>query len=227
MNSTDRGRQTGQMTRSHVLVLPGGGYTHHAAHEGEPVAGWLRSLGLEASVLLYPVETRHPGPLDAVRAEIRRVRASGAERVAVLGFSAGGHAAGMAALAPGAAAEERVDAAILCYPVVSMQLDSHRGSREQLIGPEASPELRAATSLDRLVTASAPPFFVWHTAEDGAVPVEHSFLLGSALAAERLPHSLHVFPRGEHGLGLAAGRGTAAEWPGLCAAWLRELGWID
>ncbi|HEY4225347.1 MAG TPA: alpha/beta hydrolase [Pseudolysinimonas sp.] len=210
----------------HIIVLPGGGYTDLAPHEGEPIAEWLRGVGVAASVFAYPVQTRHPGPLDAVRAEVRRVRAAGAERVGLLGFSAGGHAAGHATLAPDATADERVDLAILCYPVVSMELETHAHSRMQLIGLDASPELRAATSLDRLVTAEAPPFFVWHTAEDASVPVQHSYLLGNALAANGIPHALHVFSRGRHGLAFAAGEGTAEAWTTLCAAWLREEGWI-
>src|SRR5690606_19744753 len=96
----------------HVIVLPGGGYHRHAPHEGEPVAEWLRGLGFAASVFGYPVLTRHPAPLDAVRGEVRRVREAGSARVALIGFSAGGHAAGMAAYTPGPP-EERVDAVVL------------------------------------------------------------------------------------------------------------------
>jgi acetyl esterase/lipase len=217
------------MTTSHIIVLPGGGYHDHAPHEGEPIAAWLRSLGegdLDASVFEYPVLTRHPGPLDAVRAEVRRVRDAGAERVGIIGFSAGGHAAGMAALAPGATAQERVDLVILGYPVVSMLLPTHQGSRENLIGLEAGDALRAATSLDQLVTTSTPPFFVSHTAEDEAVPVQHSYLLGMALSAADVPHELHVFERGRHGLELAVGAGTAESWTGLCEDWLRAQGWV-
>lgn len=210
----------------HIIVLPGGGYTDLSDEEAEPVAAWLSGLGLSSSVFRYPVQTRHPGPLDAVRAEVRRIRGEGHERVGLLGFSAGGHAAGHAALAPDAAADERVDLAILCYPVVSMELPTHADSRRQLIGLDASPELRAATSLDRLVTESAPPFFIWHTAEDESVPVEHAYLLGTSLADHGIPHALHVFSRGRHGLNLAIGEGDAEQWTALCAAWLREEGWI-
>jgi acetyl esterase/lipase len=210
----------------HIIVLPGGGYTDLSDDEAEPVAEWLGRLGLSSSVFRYPVQTRHPGPLNAVRAEVRRVRADGHERVGLLGFSAGGHAAGHAALAPDAAADERVDLAILCYPVVSMQLETHADSRRQLVGADASPELRASTSLDRLVTDAAPPFFVWHTAEDESVPVEHAYLLGTSLADHGIPHALHVFSRGRHGLNLAIGEGDSEQWTTLCAAWLREEGWI-
>jgi acetyl esterase/lipase len=213
------------MKSTHVIVLPGGGYTMLSDNEGEVVAERLRSFGLSASVFSYPVLTRHPAPLDAVRAEIRRIRASGVERVALLGFSAGGHLAGHAALAPGAHDDETVDAAVLGYPVVSMQLATHRGSQDELIGPDAGGRLRAATSLDRLVTPEAPPFFIWHTAEDDAVPVEHAYLLGQALAAHAVPHALHVFPEGEHGLGLAEGQGAAEGWSRMAAEWLLAQGW--
>ncbi len=205
-----------------MIVLPGGGYRRHAPHEGEPVAEWLRSIGLAASVFAYPVKTRHPAPLDAVRAEIRRIRDAGAPRVGVIGFSAGGHAAGMAAYTPGASPAERVDVAVLGYPVVSMMLDEHRGSREKLLGADATWEARAATSLDLLVTASAPPTFVWHTADDAVVPVQHTYLLGMALAGRAVPHEVHVLPSGKHGLGLAEGE-PASVWAGLCAQWLARL----
>jgi acetyl esterase/lipase len=215
------------VTRDHVIILPGGGYAGHSPHEGEPVVEWLSGLGIEASVFAYPVKTRHPGPLEAVRAEVARVRDAGAARVGVLGFSAGGHAAAMAALAPGTAASERIDLVILGYPVVSMLLPTHAGSRQNLLGPKPSDALRAANSADLLVTSAAPPFFIWHTAEDVAVPVQHSYLLGMALAAAGVRHALHVFPRGRHGLGLAEGSGGAARWTSVCEDWLREEGWIE
>ena len=83
-------------TMTHVIVLPGGGYADHAAHEGEPVVKWLKGLGLEASVFRYPLHVRHPIPLHALQAEIRRLRRDGVTRVGLIGFSAGGHLAGMA-----------------------------------------------------------------------------------------------------------------------------------
>jgi acetyl esterase/lipase len=214
------------MSRHHIIVLPGGGYRRHAPHEGEPVAEWLSGLGLRASVFAYPVRNRHPGPLESVRAEVARVRDAGATRVGVLGFSAGGHAAAMAALAPGAAPAERIDLVILGYPVVSMLLPTHAGSQQNLLGPGPTDALRTATSADLLVTPAAPPMFLWHTAADTVVPVQHSYLLAMALAAAGVRHELHVFPLGAHGLGLAAGAGGAARWTAACEGWLREEGWI-
>lgn len=213
------------MSTSHFIVLPGGGYAVHGVHEAEPVAGWIRSLGIEASVFRYPVQTRHPDVLQAVRGEIRRIRSVGAERVGLVGFSAGGHAAGMAALCP-EDDSTHVDTVILGYPVVSMESYRHPGSSRRLIGTDPSPELSATTSLNRLVTKDAPPFFIWHTADDESVAVQHSYLLGCALATHSVPHELHVFQHGPHGLGLALGDSGVSVWTGLAVEWLRQHRWI-
>jgi acetyl esterase/lipase len=210
------------MSGTHVIVLPGGGYAGHARHEARPVARWLRRLGLQASVFRYPVNVRHPAPLLAVRAEIRRRRAAGAARVGLVGFSAGGHLAGLAALAPGAAAQEQVDFAVLGYALTSMETEIHRPATVILLGEDASPELRRATSLDALVTPGSPPFFLWHTADDPLVPAGHTGRLARALAAHGVPHAVHVFAHGPHGLGLARRAGDAASWTTLAGRWIHE-----
>lgn len=206
------------MPAKHIIVLPGSGYQRHAAHEGEPVVEWLRGLGYPASVLWYPVPARHPEPIRALEARIRQLRTEGVDKVAVLGFSAGGHLGGQAALT--LAGDARVDAAILCYPVVSMLTDHHAISRRNLLGAEPTTQERRAVSLERLTTAEAPPFFIWHTEEDTSVPVEHSYLLAQALSSHGVGYELHVYPLGKHGAGLAEGIPGTQEWTELCARWL-------
>lgn len=207
---------------THMIVLPGGGYVTHAAHEAEPVAGWLGRIGIRASVFRYPLRVRHPAPLDALRAEIRRRRALGAERIGLIGFSAGGHLAGLAALAPGAEPEETVQFAVLGYAITSMEAETYRPARLVLLGEDASPELRRSTSLDTLVTPASPRFFIWHTAEDPYVPPVHTYLLASALAANEVPHAVHVFSHGPHSLGLAEGAGEPAIWTALAGEWIHD-----
>lgn len=201
-----------------VLVLPGGGYQRLAPHEAEPVAAWVESLGWDARVVRYPVQTRHPAPLDAVRREVAAERRAGARRVGVLGFSAGGHLAGHTALAPDSSAGERPDFAILCYPVVSMIARPHVGSRTVLLG-EVDEDAAAAASLELLVRTDSPPIFSWHTDADPVVPPQHSYLLGAALADAGVAHEVHVFPGDVHGVGLAEGTDAAA-WTSLAASWL-------
>ena len=96
--------------------------------------------------------------------------------------------------------------AVLGYAITSMETETYRPARMILLGEGATAELRRATSLDALVTESSPPFFLWHTAEDAYVPPEHTYRLARALAAHGIPHCVHVFAHGPHGLSLARGR---------------------
>jgi acetyl esterase/lipase len=210
-----------------MVVCPGGGYRRHAPHEREPVARWLNGLGIAAFVLEYRVAPqRHPAPLEDATDAIRTVRQRAAEwrvdpsRVGILGFSAGGHVAASA----GTLAEDpsgRPDLVVLCYPVISFGEHRHDGSMLNLLGDDPPADAQAALSLETRVSAETPPAFLWHTAEDGAVPVENSLLFAAALARHDVPFALHVFPHGRHGLGLAEGEPEVGAWTSLCAAWLR------
>jgi acetyl esterase/lipase len=209
-------------SETHLLVLPGGGYAEHTAHEAEPIVAWLTGLGYRATVLRYPLRARHPVPLRALRTEIRGLREEGARRIGAIGFSAGGHLAGLGALAPGGATETAVDFAVLGYAITSMETETYRPAREILLGEDAPPELRRATSLDALVSDVSPPFFLWHTAEDRYVPPEHTYRLARSLAAHAVPHCVHVFGHGPHSLGLAGGSWEAETWTTLAADWIAE-----
>jgi acetyl esterase/lipase len=229
-----------------VIVCPGGGYAHRAPHEGGDVAEWLNSIGISAAVLRYRVAPyREPSPqLDALRA-IRYVRWKtdewniDPERIGILGFSAGGHLACMASnsgddgsTAGDAAAKadpiermsSRVAAAILCYPVVTMGTYTHQGSKLNLLGESPSEELVARYSGELLVNGQTPPTFLWFTADDASVPVENALHYALALRRHQVPHELHVFESGKHGIGLAPDHPEAYAWPELCATWLRKRG---
>jgi acetyl esterase/lipase len=205
-----------------VLVLPGGGYSEHVPHEAEPVVEWLAGLGIRASVFRYPLDTRHPVPLQALRREIRRRRDAGADRIGIVGFSAGGHLAGLAALAPRSDERDSVDFVVMGYAITSMETETYRPARIILLGEHATPQQRREVSLDALVMPSAPPFFIWHTAEDIYVPPEHTYRFARALASNDVAHTVHVFAHGPHSLGLARGPGDAAIWTTLAASWIAE-----
>jgi acetyl esterase/lipase len=229
---------SGGGTRPAFLVLPGGGYARQADHEAEPVAEWLASLGVHAFVLRYRVAPdRHPAPLEDAKEAMLYIRsgvhglAVDPERVGVLGFSAGGHLA--ATLSTGAATgSPRLDVpaavpdlSVLCYPVVSLTHEVHQGSVDNLLGGAPPSDLLAALSADLHVSSVTPPAFLWHTADDAAVPVSHSLRYAGALTAAGVPAELHVFPQGRHGLGLAGEEPGTAQWPSLCADWLARAGW--
>ena len=227
--------------RGAVIVLPGGGYGGLADHEGEPVALWLNGAGISAFVLRYRVAPhRHPAPFMDAQRGIRWVRSNAARwsidprRIGILGFSAGGHLASTTgthydAGRPGHADPvERVscrpDAMVLCYPVITFGEHGHQGSMLNLLGADPPQELQRSLSNETQVTADTPPAFLWHTADDGGVPVQNSLLMASALARNGVPFALHVFPHGAHGLGLAPGDPVVSAWTGLCVRWLASLG---
>lgn len=239
-------------TRGFVLVLAGGGYAVRAEHEYLDVTRWLAAHGIASGYLDYAVApATYPvalGQTLEALAELRDgVHGPVDGPVVVLGFSAGAHLAGLAltatpaelALTTGSGTDagsaptesgsraryERPDAAVLCYPVVSMTDLPHIGSRANLLGDAADDTAFAkALSVERRVDARTPPAFLWHTADDAVVDVEHSLRLAGALGRSHVPYELHVYPTGEHGLGLAESAGAPAGWTDACLRWLAEQG---
>lgn len=227
-----------------VLILPGGGYGIKAAHEAGPVAEWLNGLGIAAFVLDYRVAPyRHPIPLLDARRAIQLIRAQASawsvdpQKIAVLGFSAGGHLASTVGthfepiLEPQLPADEisrcsyHPNALILCYPVISFGPFGHTGSMDNLLGPNPPEAQRQAFSNESQVSTETPVTFLWHTASDESVPVENSLLFARALSDHHIPFELHIFSEGEHGVGLAQGHPSAEPWTSLCGKWLINLGY--
>lgn len=214
-----------------IVICPGGGYGMLADHEGEPVARWLNTLGITGIVLKYRLGPahRHPAMLDDAAQAVRTVRAHAGEwkidpkRVGILGFSAGGHLA--STLATHFEQSSRPDLAVLIYPVISLNAPhGHLGSRVNLLGEDADPELVNFLSNETQVTPETPPTFLVHTADDAGVPVENSLLFAAALRAANVPFELHVYETGPHGFGLGGDHSVLKSWPDRCAVWLQSHG---
>ena len=214
--------------RGAVVVCPGGGYEMKADHEGAPIARMLNSQGIAAYVLDYRVKPCHRlAPwADAARA-IRLVRS--------LGFSAGGNLCCCAATHfdlgdknspdPVERFSSRPDVFVPCYPVASFGKYTHLGSRQCLLGGEwEDEEIARWYSAEENVTDDTPPAFIWHTAEDGAVPPQNSLNLAKALSDHGILYELHIYPRGHHGIGLGAETGPAAGWGNALCRYLLEMG---
>ncbi len=209
-----------------IIVCPGGGYDHLAEHEGLPVARRLTEWPVTAFVLRYRVKPYFlPAALADGRQALRRVREQAASwnvdpsRVAMMGFSAGGHlAACMATFGP---RRDRPDALVGCYAPFSLVAMNRGGRRaEWLLGEHADAELHKRIELDRHVSARCPPTFLWTTAADTMVPPSQSLLYARALWRAGVSCRLHVFSSGLHGLGLSEGHGQVSAWPGLVRDWL-------
>ncbi len=233
--------RTGSKKRGCVLVCPGGGYGGLAKHEGEPFAELFSEHGLLSGVVYYRVApNRFPAPYsDACRA-MRIIRSQAdaldidPERIALMGFSAGGHLASTVATQPelhrdakdplAASVSARPDRVILGYPVISFVTQYHKGSAANLLGPDPSEQLRAKFSNELHVTKNNPAAFIFHTADDQGVLVENALMFASAYAREKVPCEVHSYRSGPHGVGMALDRPALRSWTGLLMDWLSD--WV-
>ncbi len=227
-----------------VVVCPGGGYGALATgHEGEEPARWLNKQGIAAFVLRYRLgpRYRHPVPMQDAQRAVRMVRSRAKEwnlspeRIGIWGFSAGGHLASTVATHfddgkpdssdPIERVSCRPDFAILCYPVITMRPPvTHGGSRRNLLGDNPDEKLVENLCNEKQVTSKTPPTFLFHTSEDTAVLPENSILFYQALVKAKVPAELHIYEKGPHGIGLAAGRGAVSAWPDQLTGWLKTRG---
>ena len=232
-----------------VLILPGGGYGVVAPAEGEPVALAFLAAGMQAFVLEYSVApARWPQAFLEAAAAVAFLRKNAQRyrihphRIAVCGFSAGGHLAGCLCnlwgdpliqtelgLAP---TDVRPDAGVLCYPVISAALSADGSTFPNLLGEDWKRSGRVDLSLETSVTPTNPPAFLWTTWEDGSVPMENTLAYAAALRRQGVPFDLHVFQHGPHAMGLATDECArdgehrdprAAGWHPLCVSWLRRI----
>ncbi|MCA9034833.1 MAG: alpha/beta hydrolase [Planctomycetaceae bacterium] len=228
---------------SAIVICPGGGYGGLVTGpEGHGIAAWLNQHGVAGVVLEYRLPGGRPFVplLDAQRA-IRLVRLHAPEwqinpkQIGIMGFSAGGHLASTAAThfdSGNKSSSDRVDQfscrpdfAVLVYPVVTMDAQTHRGSRRNLLGENPSQELIDLFSSEKQVTDQTPPVFLAHAVDDVPVPISNSQALSDALIAARVPSKFLQLPSGGHGLNGYRGA-MWDEWQKQSLEWLIEQGLI-
>ena len=234
-----------------ILICPGGGYEFLSDREGESIAFKFNSFGYHAAVIYYSIApVTYPTQLLEVSAAVKYFKDHAEEyhidpdRIAIYGASAGGHAA--ADYATGYFRDEvtsvlkvssdylKPAGMILAYPVITSGPFAHRGSFDNLLGElKNDKKMLEYLSIENRITKETPPAFIWHTFPGGCVPVENSLLLAEAMKKENIPFELHIFPSGDHGLGLAdeitlspnrteINKG-AAQWIDLCRVWLNYI----
>ncbi|WP_263353947.1 alpha/beta hydrolase [Acidicapsa acidisoli] len=237
--------QPGHENGSAVIVMPGGAYLHLASIlEGREVADWFTARGFTAFVLRYRLGKKYllPVPLVDARRAVQLVRARARDyhfspnRIAIIGFSAGGSLAGLTAtqFVPGNPDAEdpidrvssRPDYVVLGYPwigAVSPDV-SHLSYCKLMDVMDRCEELQKAYSPDLFVTKDTPPTFIYHTTDDATVPVEQALSFYEALLKAGVSGEIHIFAHGSHGSGLGSGNATLDQWPNLLENWLRDRG---
>lgn len=237
--------------RETIIICPGGGYEFTSDREAEPIALKFVAQGFNAVVIRYSIApVRYPTALLELAETVGYVREKekewnvDTEKVIVCGFSAGGHLAGsLGVLWNNEIIEKYLDikneevkpnAMILCYPVISSGEFAHKGSFDSLLGEKEAEISRENLSLEKLVSIETPKTFLWHTFDDGTVPVQNSLLFSNALASNKVQFELHIYPSGVHGLGLCEeitamnGRSEhinshIASWFNLACQWIKTL----
>ncbi len=226
-------------TGQSVLVLPGGGYGMVSTpKEGHRPAQVLATHGIAAAVLEYRHSPqRYPVPLLDAQRGLRLLRSLAAEQqdlnpdaVGVMGFSAGGHLCGLLSTQEALPLQGEPDDldslpsapnfSIYIYPVVSMtQPFSHFGSRDNLLGEDADPDLAKRFSIENAISDTSPPALIIHAQNDRGVPVENALALYQAYTDHKIPAAMHLYPIGGHGFGLAANH----SWGQRMLDWLSDL----
>jgi acetyl esterase/lipase len=230
-------------TGAAMVICPGGGYAHLAPHEGNDYALWLNQHGVTCFVLKYRLGSNgyhHPAELNDAARAVRWVRANADEykidthRVGIMGSSAGGHLAAtlMTHFDAGDTnasdvveqQSSRPDLGILCYAVITLGEFAHKGSRDNLLGTNQTPELIENLSAEKQVTTNTPTCFLWTTFEDKTVPMENSLMFAEALRKNHVPFDLHVYQHGPHGMGLKDKPPFAHPhpWANDCLFWLKS-----
>lgn len=210
-----------------MVICPGGGYQQVSMdHEGMQVATWFNQMGIDAYVLRYRVSTprftyRHPDQLSDLKTTIAAAKATHAQ-VGVMGFSAGGHLAGMGLTEK----ENGLALGILVYPVITARrVYWHEGSFQNLFGGEQYEQqgLELA-SIEKRIGSHTPPLWLMHCHDDDLVPVGNSLLAFEAIQQVQPASQLALYQQGGHGFGMWPLQSDAKVWLQDLQNWLRKMG---
>ncbi|WP_339924443.1 alpha/beta hydrolase [uncultured Cyclobacterium sp.] len=229
-------------TGAAVIICPGGGYSGESyLKEGTQIAEAFVKKGIAAFILKYRLPSdsimidKSIGPIQDAQQAIKTVRQHASEwgldayKIGIIGFSAGGHLAATAgthfnkSYIPN---DEKIslkpDFMMLIYPVISMKDElAHLGSRQNLLGKDASEEQKLLFSNELHIDQNTPPTWLTHAGDDNVVTVENSIRFYQELIRNQVPAEMHLYPKGNHGFVLSS---PADEWMQPLFSWMNKSG---
>lgn len=232
--------------RPAILIIPGGGYSFVSERENEPIVVFFLQKGYQVFSLRYSTGeyARDDRPFVDAAEAMHTIRTNAEawnvipDKIAVCGFSAGGHLAGCLGILSGqkelcekaglTTEQIRPNAQVLAYPVITSGEYAHRGSFEELTGCNEDCEAAQRYSLEKHVTPETSPTFLWHAVDDAAVPVENSLFLVQELQKNKVKYEAHFFAKGGHGASACSKEVNSlnthdGHWMELAAEWLSDI----
>lgn len=234
-------------SKAAAIIFPGGGYELYGDYEGKDYAEMFNRRGIDAFVVFYRIKEQciFPNALNDARRAVRLVRSNAdkygidTDKIIVVGSSAGGHLISQLCTNFDVLEKEGEDSLdsidflpnyqVLCYPVIDLT-SQNSATRKNYVGEDADDETAKKHSANYHVKENTPPAFIWHTFEDAGVPINQSMCYVEALKEKKINTEYHLFPFGNHGLGMAdrdwRKNDHVAQWTGYLKKWLELYGLI-
>ena len=186
------------------LVIPGGSYRKLGEVESIPIAKKFFYMGYSSALLSYSVAPSSYPTFYNQGLESIKILSQKFKKIIIIGFSAGGHLAGML----GTSSKDKLYntiGMILCYPVISFENKVHKFSRANFFGKKYkdNAENRKIFSVNNRVTNNTIPTFIWTIKNDKTVPYENTLAMIESLKKYGIRHEYKIYPKGVHGMALA------------------------
>ena len=227
--------KSGKIYKSDIVILsiPGGTYRFLGNPEKEPIAKKFFSFGYSSAILLYSVYPEcYPNSYNQ-GLETIKILSSKFKKIILVGFSAGGHLAGLLGTTKRNKLFNTIGM-VLCYPVISFIKKAHKGSRDNFFGDKIKNDIKNQKlfSVENRVTSKTLPTFIWTVKHDKTVPYENTLYMIEKLKEKKVFHEYKIYETGRHGMALADEvrngikeykNEEVAKWVGLACSFIDKI----